>query len=239
MKIWFFVEGESERLALAALWMDWIGRLRQAGWGIAVIPLDNKSRYLRKIGDRAAEKLAATEEDLVVGLPDLYPVDDYRSTRYEHDGVAQLKKVQARLVRRSLLDVQKIPERDIDTAMRRFFPTAFKHDMEMLLLAAEEQLRSTLKVSGVLRGWHKPVEDQDNQHPPKSVVKHLYLSKSPRKRAYRETTDPSIVLKQVQDLRTIIYTSGGQVNCPVFKEMLDWVGAETNVAAYNDGRPSP
>ena len=81
MKVWIFVEGESDRIALNALWAKWRESLRKAGWGIQIIPLENKSKFFRKIGHRAAEKLTNNEDDLVVGLPDLYPNREYMNSQ--------------------------------------------------------------------------------------------------------------------------------------------------------------
>lgn len=84
MKVWVFVEDESDRIALYTLWAKWLAALGQSGWGIHVIPLDDKSRYFRKIGHRAAEKLANSDRDLVLGLPDLYPNSEYANTKFRH-----------------------------------------------------------------------------------------------------------------------------------------------------------
>ena len=80
MKVWIFVEGRSDVQALSALWSDWQQRLGKKGWGIQLIPLEGKSKYFRKIGPRATEKLEHDAHDLVVGLPDLYPNQDYANT---------------------------------------------------------------------------------------------------------------------------------------------------------------
>jgi hypothetical protein len=45
MKVWVFVEGSSDVKALSALWSDWKEKLRDEGWGIQIIPLENKSSY--------------------------------------------------------------------------------------------------------------------------------------------------------------------------------------------------
>ena len=80
MKVWIFVEGRSDVQALSALWSGWQQRLKESGWGIQLISLENKSKYFRKIGPRATEKLEHDVHDLVVGLPDLYPNRDYANT---------------------------------------------------------------------------------------------------------------------------------------------------------------
>ena len=94
MKVWIFVEGSSDVKALSALLNGWKQNLSTKGWGVQIIPLDSKSKYFRKIGSRATEKLANDAHDLVVGLPDLYPNRDYADTEYKH-------KQSARVARRS------------------------------------------------------------------------------------------------------------------------------------------
>ena len=85
MKVWIFVEGDSDVKALSALLNGWKQNLSAKGWSIQLIPLDNKSKYFRKIGSRATEKLANDARDLVVGLPDLYPNQNYTNTNYRHN----------------------------------------------------------------------------------------------------------------------------------------------------------
>ncbi|HVP10761.1 MAG TPA: DUF4276 family protein [Phycisphaerae bacterium] len=233
MKVWVFVEGEADRIALETLWESWRESLRTNGHGISVIPLDDKSRFFRKIGHRAAEKLRNNAADLVVGLPDLYPNAEYSSTCFRHDGLDDLRICQARLVRASLTEHFHMNDGQAGQALERFFPTALKHDLEMLLLAAGEELRAFLGTRDRLGGWRIPVEDQNQTRPPKRIVEELFLTKSAKKRAYRDTKDAQAVLRRVRDIRSLIHIQNNQVNCPVFKEMLDWVGEKTGVSAYN------
>ena len=115
------------------------------GWGIQLISLENKSNYFKKIGSRATEKLANDARDLVVGLPDLYPNRDYADTEYKHNNLQELQGVQTRLVKQHLQ--QQMGRRtDIDSHIARFYASALKHDLEVLLLAATSQLQSRLKI---------------------------------------------------------------------------------------------
>jgi len=41
MKVWVFVEGESDKIALNTLWMSWRSDLGRKGWGIQIHPLDD------------------------------------------------------------------------------------------------------------------------------------------------------------------------------------------------------
>ncbi len=134
MRVWVYVEGKSDKLGLDALWDGWKGRLNQAGWGIRIIPLDGKSKYFKVIGRRVAEKLQASETDLVVGLPDLYPTADYAHTEYRHESFSDLVKLQYELVAQCTSK----------SGTKRFLASALKHDLEMLLLAASQQLQQRL-----------------------------------------------------------------------------------------------
>ena len=144
MKVWIFVEGSSEVKALSALLNGWKQNLSAKGWGIQVIPLDSKSKYFRKIGSRATEKLANNAHDLVVGLPDLYPNRDYADTEYKHDNLEELRDLQTRLVKQNLQ--KEVRRADVGRHIARFYASALKHDLEVLLLAATSQLQSRLKM---------------------------------------------------------------------------------------------
>ncbi|MDD5559592.1 hypothetical protein [Candidatus Methylomirabilis sp.] len=225
MKVWVYVEGESDRIALNALWAKWRTALRQAGWGVQLIPLDDKSRFFRKIGPHATEKLLADPLDLVVGLPDFYPNQPFVGTPNQHATVNDLVNLQRKLVQ------DTITQKGLDAAnlIQRFHPSSLTHDLEMLLLAARDQLRAHLGTSDHLGHWRHPVEDQNQDQPPKRVVQTLYLRK--KGRAYRDTKDAAAVLGTVTDLQQILHSESGQLQCPVFKNMLDWIGTKTGVPA--------
>ena len=218
MKVWIFVEGESDVQALSALWRGWRQRLGKKGWGIQLIPLEGKSKYFRKIGPRATEKLEHDAHDLVVGLPDLYPNQDYANTQYKHNNLKELRAVQTRLVK------QQMGRRtDINSYMARFYASALKHDLEVLLLAATSQLQSRLKMSSKPSGWRQPPEDQNQERPPKKIVEELF--RTHRKRSYRENTDSAAILRDA-DLRQVAE------QCPTFSAMIDWIGGKTGVSGY-------
>lgn len=211
MKVWIYVEGRSDELALKALWENWRTKLRREGHGIEVIPLDNKSKFFRKIGPRAAEKLIANKEHIVIGLPDLYPNQPYTGTKYEHGNMAQLKSVQKREVSAALQNVFGISSQQVRQLLERFLPSALKHDLEMLLLAAQDELRSYLGTPDHLGDWRDRVEEQNQQRPPRHIVEDLFRTKSRTRRAYRDTKDASAVLRNVTDIKTIIYNVNDQV----------------------------
>jgi hypothetical protein len=230
MKVYVFVEGDSDRIALNTLWANWRNVLGAAGWGIHMIPLDDKSRFLRKIGHRAAEKLVNDPRDLAVGLPDLYPNHGYENTPYKHANLQDLKRVQTHLVAGALAQKFGLSQGQCDVALKRFFASAFKHDMEVLLLAAKEELRSVLGTPASIRNWRHPVEDQNQVEPPKYIVAELFRTKL--RRHYRDTVHARAVLEKVTDIKGLLYTSSRQSQCPVFKEMMDWIGSKTGIAGY-------
>lgn len=139
-------------------------------------------------------------------------------------------RVQTRLVKDNLAEVFGASPADIQEALDRFYPTAFKHDLEMLLLAAREELRKVLDTNDALGNWRHPVEDQNQIKPPKYVIDELFRAKRGRK--YRDTVHAKAVLEKVGDIKTVLYHNGNQLQCPVFKDLLDWIGAKTGVSAY-------
>lgn len=221
MKVWIFVEGDSEVKALSALLNDWKQNLRAKGWGIQLIPLDNKSKYFRKIGSRATEKLKNDACDLVVGLPDLYPNRDYTDTEYKHDNLEELRNVQTRLVKQNLQ--QEVRQADVDSHIARFYASALKHDLEVLLLAATSQLQSRLNMSNKPSGWRQPPEDQNQDRPPKRIVEELF--RRHRKKSYNQVKDSDAILRNA-DLREVAK------QCPTFRAMIDWIGEKTGVPGY-------
>ena len=221
MKVWIFVEGKSDVQALSSLWRDWQQKLGAKGWGLQFISLDDKSKYFRKIGHRATEKLVHDTRDLVVGLPDLYPNRGYVNTTYKHANLKELQAVQRRLVKQNLQ--KKFRPTDVDSYIARFYPSALKHDLEVLLLAATSQLQSRLDMRNRPRGWRHPPEDQNQDKPPKKVIDELFQKNL--KRSYREITDSVAILGNA-DLQEV----AGQ--CPAFRAVIKWIGAKTGVPGY-------
>ncbi len=230
MKVWVFVEGESDQIALNTLWASWRTELGKKGWGIQIHPLDDKSHYFCKIGHRAAEKVVNNDHDLVVGLPDLYPNAEYSHTEFKHADLQELKAVQTRLVQGALQTVFLLSPAKAQATLARFFPSALKHDLEALLLAAVDELRQTLGTEETLGKWRHPIEDQNQQKPPKYVVEELFRTK--KGRSYRDTVHAKVVLEKVTDIKKLLFSNSGQLECPVFKETMDWIAARTGVPAY-------
>ncbi len=159
--------------------------------------------------------------DLAVGLPDLYPNREYANTDYKHDNLKQLQDVQTQLVKQNLQ--QQVRRADVDSHMARFYASALKYDLEVLLLAATSQLQSRLKMRNRPSGWRRPPEDQNQNRPPKKIVEELFLRHL--KRAYLENSDSNAILRNA-DLREIAK------QCPAFRDMIDWIGDKTGVPGY-------
>ena len=221
MKVWVFVEGKSDEQALSALWSGWKRELGKKGWGIQLIRLGSKSKYFNKIGPRVVEKLVHDTRDLVVGLPDLYPNIDYANTKYKHDNLEELRDVQTRLVKQKL--EQEVRRADFDSHIARFFASALKHDLEVLLLAASSQLQSRLKMQNRPSGWQQPPENQNQDNPPKKIVEELF--RRHLKQPYREIVDSYAILRDA-GLREVAE------QCPAFRAVIDWIGEKTGVPAY-------
>ena len=152
MKVWIFVEGQSDADGLQDLFSQWKRGLQEHGAGIAIIPFGGKSPLLNKIGARAAEKLMNNGQDLAVGLPDLYPTALYDGTKWEHGDVATLSHLQEQLVAKALRDTYGVRRVNLPAYLDRFHGSALKHDLEMLLLASPDALKMILDTSESLIG---------------------------------------------------------------------------------------
>ena len=75
----------------------------------------------------------------------------------------------------------------------RFLP---QHDKTALMLACPDQLRRCLgTVDALEERWRRPVEEQNDEHPPKSIVKRLFRRYRP-KRGYVDTKDAPWILER-------------------------------------------
>ena len=232
MKVFVYVEGRSDAEALRALWQVWMEQCRGHGVGFEFLSLGGKGKLLKQIGHRAAEKLAGSSNDLVVALPDLYPTRDYEGTQYAHRNLKELADLQRRLVRQGL-NGQGVREGEKESYLSRFYASALKHDLEMLLLAGESYLGEFLHEKGNLGKWRKPVEEQNQARPPKVVVSDIFRAKHPKRHAYRDTIHaPQILRRASDDLPSILLDKRGRDQCPVFRAMLDWVGERIAIPAY-------
>jgi len=229
LTVFVYVEAESDKLALQALLKDYRTRLSEKRHGLRFLTLHDKNKLLRKIGPRAAERLLEREDALVVALPDLCPPIE-NPAKYQHRSLEELRNVLRRLVREALRE-RGWTGKPAEVALERFYASAFKHEMEMLLLAARTALSQALEAR-INPSWRRPVEDQNCTATgrPKYIVEDLFRRHT--KRRYADTKDAAAVLRRVQNLRSELLYHDGQLQCPVFKEFLDWLAEKTGVSAY-------
>ncbi len=191
MKVLVYVEGPSDRDGLSALLRPLIEAGREKGVGISFHPQHSKAALLQDVPRKAADHLADQPDDLVIAMPDLYPMSRYTGTHNQHGSFADLD----RLLRERFDGLAK--KLSLPAAVRRQFRVhCLKHDLEVLLLAAPDELRQRLGTEDALRkAWRKPVEDQDDNRPPKRVVEGLF-SKYRMKPGYQDVVDAPWILER-------------------------------------------
>jgi hypothetical protein len=172
LKIVVYVEGDGDRLCLETL-LDPLLRTKAAsGVSIRFIPItrgDSKKALLTTVPESAARTILNNPEILVVILPDLYP----RNKGFGHE---TCEEMQTGVLRRFNQEIKRRHGSD-DRLVDRFRVFCLIHDLEALLLAAEEQLLPTCGLTAVT--WTKPVEQQNHDHPPKRVVEKLIRNYQP------------------------------------------------------------
>lgn len=190
MSALIYVEGPADRSALEALLRPVVEEGRQRRFGVRFLPVNGKDWLLNSVGRKAAGHLSEHPKDWVFALPDLHPMSHYRGTTNAHESFAELKR---------LLDLRFSTHADqlnLPAEARTHFRThCLKHDLEALLLAASGPLRERLHTGDSLDGrWRKPVEDQDDDKPPKRVIEALF--KRYCKRDYVGTVDAPWILQR-------------------------------------------
>jgi hypothetical protein len=186
VKVLVYVEGESDRLALADLLAPLIAVKAQQGISIefhSSAQGDAKKTIVLTMPERAVDILRNDPHAMVALLPDLYP----RNKGFPHETPDALyrgmvERFEAALHRRGV---------DAGLLRPRFHAFCLKHDLEALLLAAEESMASMLGTTCLARTWRVPVEDQNQDVPPKRVVRDLFQRHG---RSYRETLDAAEIL---------------------------------------------
>lgn len=182
-----YVEGPSDQAAMTALLRPLIERKAQTGIRIQFFEAprgDKKESVMQKVPKRAALILANDPNAIVIAMPDLYPLNKAlpHETPQQLYDVVQIEFNNA-LKERGLADDRRYLE--------RFKTFCFKYDLEALVLAAEEALALRLDKETVTVTWRKPVEDQNNNHPPKTVVRELFEQHGTN---YAETADAPLIL---------------------------------------------
>ncbi len=208
MRVIVYVEGPSDKLSMQALLRPLLVAKAQEGVAIDFFETtegDRKASLLTKAPVRAANILAHDPEALVVIMPDLYP----RNKAFAHETYTEMAEgIRERFEVLGRKGWAGGPLRE------RLYIFCFKHDLEALLLAADQELAGRLGISELQVSWRIPVEDQDLERPPKRVVEELFARWNKR---YRDTVDAPAILARANydDIAA---------RCPqCFKPFVDWL----------------
>ncbi len=189
MKVLVYVEGPSDRDGLGSLLEPIILAGRGKGIGINFLPLGNKDAILRGVARKAALQLQERPDDWIFALPDLHPMRKYNGTVSAHSSCSEL----ARLLNERFAEQASQLHLALNT-QRHFRVHCLKHDLESLLLADPAALRRRLGTDHRLEDrWRRPVEEQDDDRPPKRVVEDLFRTYR-GKPGYVDTTDAAWIL---------------------------------------------
>jgi uncharacterized protein DUF4276 len=162
---------------------------QQHGIGVNFLPMNGKAALLNHVARRAADHLQEHPEDWVIALPDLYPMGPFDRTSNAHQTFQELNRLLCRRFEESANRVGVAA-----SARRHFRVHCLKHDLEALLLASPDALRRRLGTDDALRGrWRQPVEEQDDERPPKRVVEELFNQYRTKGR-YIDTVDAPWIL---------------------------------------------
>lgn len=187
MEIFVYVEGRSDVGAMTELLKGLIARKQNSGVSIQFFEApsgDKKESVMRKVPLAAANILLNKPNSVVVAMPDLYPYNKYRP----HTTFAELEAIILDEFNRVLHGKGMA---DDVRYRQRFKVFCFKHDLEALVLAAEDALAIRLKQDKLNVTWHVPVEDQNNDIPPKRIIEALFERYGQR---YTETVDTPLIL---------------------------------------------
>lgn len=190
MKVIVYVEGPADVSALQTLLKPLVDAGRKQGVGISFLALGGKAPILNDVPRRAAEHLRSNPNDWIVALPDLYPMKSYDGTNDAHRSFTDLTRLlRDRFDRRA----DKI---GLGANLRRRFRVhCLKHDLEALLLAAPDALRQRLGTKDQWKGkWRLPVEEQNDDKPPKYVVDDLFKKYRRKPDKYIDTIDAPWIL---------------------------------------------
>ncbi|WP_287127507.1 DUF4276 family protein [Candidatus Cyanaurora vandensis] len=169
MKVLVYIEGPSDKAALEVLLAPLILKKQEEGIAIEFLILgtgDAKKSVLLKVPQKAANIILNDSTAIVIAMPDLYP----KNKGFPHETKEALY---AGIRHRFVQDLEKKGVSDDPHYSDRFKVFCFKHDFEVLILAAEAVLKNYLGVSSLPRTWRLPVEDQNHSKFPKSVVEEL------------------------------------------------------------------
>lgn len=182
-----YVEGPSDKAAMTQLLRPLLEQKKQENVTIDFFETqegDRKASVLTKAPIRAVNILLNKPASAVVAMPDLYP----KNKSFPHETAEEMFEG----IRRNFEAALKKKTGDIDKRIaERFRVFCFKHDLEALLLAAEDGLKTRLDIKKLNISWKAPVEDQNHTNPPKRVIEELFRQHG---QLYRDTLDAPLIL---------------------------------------------
>jgi len=195
LKVYVYVEGPSDQLALQRLLSSVVKDGKSHGVGIHFFPLNGKAELLKKCGMKAAGAIKEDPNSWVFALPDLHPLET--RGQFQHRSFPELEE---KLQKDFEIHADKIK---LDKKVRSHFRVhCLKHDLEALLLAVPEILQQRLGMKSELKeSWTLPVENQNGDKPPKRIVEELFVKH--KKERYRETLDAPWILEKAS-LATVL-----------------------------------
>lgn len=195
MKVIVYVEGKSDKLAMESLLKDLIENQETQGITIqffAAKGSDNqrggnaKKELLEVIPKKAISILQNDSQSIVVVIPDLYPQNiGFPHTTYDELKAGIINQFEQELTKKQIEDHR---------LKQRFKVFCYKHDLEALVLASENQLRNRLGLKMDQKfpiSWTIPVEDQNHDQPPSRIVERLFKAYN---KTYRKTVDSALIL---------------------------------------------
>jgi len=210
MKVIIYVEGPSDKAAMEALLMSLIELKRKQGITIEFFDApsgDKKASVLTKVPIKAVNMIMNDPSAMVIALPDLYP----RNKAFPH---VTFNEMSDGIRERFHKALQQKGGADDVRLQTRFHVFCFKHDLEALLLTAENALKKRLCVNTLKRTWKLPVEEQNHDCPPKRVIENLFKQHDMQ---YKGTADAPAILADCEyhDLA---------LRCPqCFKPFIDFL----------------
>lgn len=186
MRVIIYVEGSSDKLVMERLLNNLIVQKAHNGISIEFFETpsgDRKHSVLTKVPFKAVDILRNDASAVVIAMPDLYP----KNKAFPHETFSEME---AGIIK-NFNDAMRRKGIDDDRIRERFKVFCFKHDLEVLILAAEKQLKQRLGAQKLKRTWVNPVEDQDQDVPPKRIVEDLFREHGSK---YVETVDAPFIL---------------------------------------------
>jgi hypothetical protein len=135
-----YVEGPSDKNAMEALLDPLLQRKQEEGITIKFFEApkgDKKKSVLIKVPRRAADIICKKQYSVVVAMPDLYP----RNKAFKHETFNELREG---ILKNFSSALQSSGVEDDTRLKKRFKVFCFKYDLEALILASEEALRTRL-----------------------------------------------------------------------------------------------